>query len=106
VTFPSHNRYGYVADNPLSSRSPKGDGRGGQSDLAGNLGEWMLDASLFVYPMPCDNCAALTRNNSGESVRSGNFRFTALGVRSGWRAKNGPSDRVRDIGARCARTRP
>jgi formylglycine-generating enzyme len=85
--------------------SPKGDGKWGQSDLAGNLGEWMLDAFWFDYPIPCDNCAAPTRdNNSGESVRSGNFRFSALGVRSGWR--NREFHRVRDIGVRCARAKP
>jgi len=90
----------------VGSRSPRGDGKWGQSDLAGNLGEWMLDAFGFEYPIPCDNCAALTRSASGDSVRSGNFRFDASGVRSGWRNKEGAFYRVRDIGVRCARTSP
>jgi formylglycine-generating enzyme required for sulfatase activity len=74
----------------VGSRSPKGDGKWGQSDLAGNLGEWTLDADLGpTYPTPCDNCAALITDNSMQQVRSGNFRFTAPALRSAWRAREG-----------------
>jgi sulfatase modifying factor 1 len=37
----------------------KGDGRWGQSDLAGNVSEWVLDWSAS-YPNPCTDCADLT----------------------------------------------
>jgi sulfatase modifying factor 1 len=89
----------------VGSKSPKGDGKWGQSDLAGNLGEWTLDG-LADYPVPCENCAVLARTNSGDSVRGGNFRVNPLGMRSGWRASNFPFYRVRDIGVRCARATP
>jgi formylglycine-generating enzyme required for sulfatase activity len=89
----------------VGSMSPKGDGKWGQSDLAGNMGEWVLDA-WADYPIPCDNCAVLTSSDPRDSVRSGNFSYTALGVRSGWRIKEIPYYRDRDIGVRCARTRP
>jgi formylglycine-generating enzyme required for sulfatase activity len=90
----------------VGSRSPKGDGRWGHADLAGNLGEWALDGLEFNYPTPCDNCAALTISNSGQVFRGGNFRFDYLGVRSGWRASEIDFYRVRDIGVRCARSKP
>jgi formylglycine-generating enzyme required for sulfatase activity len=89
----------------VGSRSPKDAARWGHADLAGNLGEWTLDASAD-YANPCDNCADLTMTNSGQVVRSGNFRFTVLGLRSGWRASEIEFYRVRDIGVRCAKSRP
>ncbi len=42
------------------SLSPTGDGRWGQSDLAGNMGEWALDWYSLSPPTPCNNCANLT----------------------------------------------
>src|SRR3954464_15259673 len=50
---------------------PAGDGRWGQSDLAGNVVEWMLD-SLSVYPTPCTDCAKLTAA-SDRVIRGGSF---------------------------------
>jgi len=44
---------------PVGSRSPLGDGRWGQSDLAGSMYEWALDWWTPNYPVPCDNCAEL-----------------------------------------------
>lgn len=44
-------------------KAPKGNGKWGQADLAGNVWEWVLDfrygTSPRDYLMPCDNCASL-----------------------------------------------
>ena len=40
-------------------KSPTGDGRWGQSDLAGNRGEWVLDW-IATYVSPCADCAFLS----------------------------------------------
>jgi formylglycine-generating enzyme required for sulfatase activity len=43
----------------VGSKSPKGDGLWGQSDLAGNVWEWNLDWCASPYADPCNNCADL-----------------------------------------------
>jgi formylglycine-generating enzyme required for sulfatase activity len=86
----------------VGSRSPKGDGRWGHGDLAGNLQEWVLDWR-GKYPMPCDNCARLepseakvSRGGAFHSWPHANlltcFRSAALGFGGG-----------NDLGFRCAR---
>lgn len=49
------------ADIAAVGSKPNGDGRWGQSDLAGNVAEWTLDTT-GPYPMPCNNCAQLGVN--------------------------------------------
>ncbi len=44
----------------VGSRSPKGDGRWGHSDLGGNVWEWTLDFSPNEYQIPCHDCAEVT----------------------------------------------
>ena len=44
---------------PVGSKSPKGDGRWGHSDLAGSVYEWTLDWVTSLYPLPCNNCAVI-----------------------------------------------
>lgn len=52
----------------VGSRSPKGDGKWGQSDLAGNVSEWTMD--WFVnYATPCVDCAYLAINTQPVSER-------------------------------------
>jgi len=89
--------------NRVGSESPKGDGKWGQADLAGNLFEWTLD-DWGTYPMPCDDCAELVDQGFGKSGRSGMFLDPAMYVRGGYRSDPGMADgRGSNFGARCAR---
>jgi sulfatase modifying factor 1 len=45
--------------NNVGSESPKGDGKWGQADLAGNVFEWALDDGSLTYAVPCTDCANL-----------------------------------------------
>ena len=87
----------------VGSKSPTGDGRWGQSDLAGNVREWTLDWYWVLYPTPCNDCAELTANSS-RAIRSGDFSVDASVLRSAFRSAAGPGDHGSNIGARCART--
>jgi formylglycine-generating enzyme required for sulfatase activity len=83
---------------------PAGDGRWGQSDLAGNLTEWALDWSSD-YLNPCANCANL-EPAAHRVYRGGSFASGAAGLRSGFRLHRPPTDRNGLVGLRCARTAP
>jgi len=87
---------------PVGSRSPKGDGRYGQSDLAGSMWEWNLDW-YAPYQNSCNDCANLSAA-SGRVVRGGGWSGGASGLRAAYRDFYGPAYRVFSIGARCSRT--
>lgn len=86
----------------VGSRSPKGDGKWGQSDLGGNVWEWTLDFAGGAYPMPCDDCAAV-KKGSYRAFRSGSNDDIAATLRSAVRHIYSPEYRG-VVGARCART--
>jgi formylglycine-generating enzyme required for sulfatase activity len=86
----------------VGSKSPKGDGKWGQSDLAGNLWEWTLDW-YANYATTCNNCADLTAA-SYRVIRGGLFFFSASYLRSAGRNYSYPWYVNYSIGARCART--
>ena len=86
----------------VGSQSPKGDGKWGHADLAGNADEWVLDWWSTTYSNPCVDCANVTPS-SGWTFRSGDLGTfeTAKALRTGYRSNE--SLRVDHIGFRCAR---
>jgi formylglycine-generating enzyme required for sulfatase activity len=80
---------------------PEGDGRWGQSDLAGNVAEWTLDW-LSGYAKPCADCANLTAA-SGRVTRGGSVVQDAFLTRTTARSSLAPANRSHAMGARCAR---
>jgi formylglycine-generating enzyme required for sulfatase activity len=85
----------------VGSTSPKGDGRWGQADLAGNMWEWTLDGYQTPYTNPCSDCADLT-NDAMRVTRGGSFLTDVLNLRSSARFYV-PSVNRFDYGIRCAR---
>jgi len=92
---------GLGAMNRVGSESPKGDGKYGQADLAGNAWEWTLDWYQATYPNPCDDCVVLAPG-SDRVFRGGNFFFDAISLRGAFRFRG--LSRSFDLGVRCART--
>jgi formylglycine-generating enzyme required for sulfatase activity len=90
--------------NTGGSEAPRGDGKWGQSDLAGNLLEWTLDWFAPYSASQCNDCANLT-DGSYRVVRGGSFYSSASELRNGYRFTNAPSNPTFNIGVRCARTR-
>jgi formylglycine-generating enzyme required for sulfatase activity len=86
----------------VGSKSPKGDGKWGQSDLAGNAWEWTFDWAEGPYPMPCHDCAGMTAGRY-RTYRGGSNHEIAEALRSVDRHVFNPEARF-PIGARCART--
>jgi len=87
---------------PVGNYSPDGDGRWGQSDLAGNLSEMVLDYS-GDYPVPCENCANL--NPSGQHMSRGGY-WSQAGDKlvSARRQPVTLGAKSRNWGLRCARS--
>ena len=82
---------------------PAGDGAFGQSDLGGNVDEWVLDAYATAYGDPCVNCADLTLTTAGRVQRGGSFFTDPSNMRTGARGMTNPTSRDPFSGIRCAR---
>ncbi len=95
---------GLVNIAPVGS-SPKGVGRWGQLDLAGNVWEWNLDWSNDTYAVSCANCANLS-SGTARVVRGGSFQSDAASLATTGRVNAPPSGRSYAMGARCARDAP
>jgi sulfatase modifying factor 1 len=95
----------YGAVNRVGGESPKGDGKYGQADLAGNIWEWTLDWYQSQYGNPCNDCADLTAASS-RVVRGGNFAAVASYLRGASRLNLMPDQRSYWFGVRCARSAP
>jgi formylglycine-generating enzyme required for sulfatase activity len=91
-----------VTDLVSVGTKPLGNGRWGQSGLAGNVWEWALDWDT-AYVNPCINCANLT-TASNRVLRGGSFENGALFLRAGYRNYHDPMFRDFSYGVRCART--
>lgn len=85
---------------------PSGDGRWGQSDLTGNVSEWMLDW-FASYQNACNDCASLSVA-SHRVYRGGSFSDFPSAARTAARPLGGnvgdPMVRTSILGIRCARS--
>ncbi len=91
-----------VTDLIAVGTKPAGDGRWRQSDLAGNVLEWVLDWYASQYKTTCMNCADTTPA-SYRVIRGGSFFNGAAFLRAGNRDYNAPAFRYVNFGVRCAR---
>jgi formylglycine-generating enzyme required for sulfatase activity len=95
-----------ITDLVFVGTKPAGNGRWGQSDLAGNVWEWTLDGYAAAYQNPCTDCANLAASPT-RVVRGGGFGAFGAGI-SDLRTANrtfdqAPDNRLPGVGARCAR---
>lgn len=92
--------YGGAQLAPVGSRSPLGDGRWGQADLAGNVAELVLDETAEGgYPMPCNDCT-LWVTGAADIYHGGGANDDANAIES---ASRQISSTTGPTGARCAR---
>jgi formylglycine-generating enzyme required for sulfatase activity len=91
------------AVNRVGSESPKGDGKYGQADLAGNVWEWTLDWYQSTYATPCSDCAYLTAA-ADRVLRGGYYANSANLLRGAFRNNVTPDMRYFAYGVRCARS--
>jgi formylglycine-generating enzyme required for sulfatase activity len=85
---------------------PAGNGKYGQSDLAGNVWEWTLDfrsPSATYNDTTCTDCSCLVAG-SDRVMRGGAFNFAASTLPAGYREFYAAGGRYGSLGARCART--
>ena len=80
--------------------APDGTGKWGNSELAGNAWDWVLDVT-GAYPDPCTDCAALATGGD-RVIRGGDYHDVALSLRTGFRSSEPPQFRG-SVGVRCAR---
>ena len=100
---PAHVVRGVAIPARVGSVSPLGDGRWGQSDLAGNLWEWARD-TVGPYVTPCVDCIAGLGNESVRAARGGCYGCLDRDFRNGQRGSARVSAAPRpDHGGRCAR---
>jgi sulfatase modifying factor 1 len=86
---------------------PDGNGRWGHADLAGALGEWVLDWRAVDWytttQTGCSDCANLTAA-SGRVARGGDWNDPAYGLRAAYRELGTLGNNF--SGFRCARSAP
>jgi len=88
---------------PVGAKSPAGDGRWGQADLAGNVWEWTLDYARAPYRLAtCKDCADL-EPATNRTFRGGGFPNESFYQTTSTRLEDVPTDRDYDVGVRCAR---
>lgn len=87
--------------------SPKGDGKWGHADLAGNMWEWTLDTHQTPYRSgACVDCANTDFTASSQRVfRSGDYDTDPSSLDTAYRAYADPANYQDDRSVRCARDR-
>lgn len=91
-----------TAPNPAGFKSPKGDGKFGHADLAGNVWEWSLDRYVDPFVVPCDDCANLAAAPY-RVVRGGGFSSNSGELSTRYRYGASPTAQNPAYGVRCAR---
>ena len=90
--------------NAVGSESPTGDGKWGQSDMTGNLFEWVLDVANNPYANPCVDCVTLTASSTGSNgIRGGAVNTEPASLLASERGGENPTANLGYIGFRCAR---
>lgn len=86
---------------PVGAKSPKGDGKYGQTDLVGNVYQWMMDVWNSPYALTtCADCAYFGSNTTDHVIRSGSWD---TGPESNsFRTNFGVGTRHDQVGFRCA----
>jgi formylglycine-generating enzyme required for sulfatase activity len=94
----------------VGTDDPKGNGKWGQADLAGNVWELVVDWYATPYAVsPCDNCADFSDASAGEGLRAtrgGSAYYEPSDLLASGRSAHLPGGRSIDIGARCASPTP
>jgi len=109
-TSPDHQHSVYnVAAVAEVGSVPAGDGKWGQSDMSGNLQEWVQDtfrdpASPVPLPLPCVNCTDST-DPMTKVVRDRSYLATTAARSSDRQFMDSIYTRSQETGARCARPR-
>jgi len=103
----------YPARPPVSSvgsRSPRGDGKWGHADMAGNIWEFTRDQLSSPYVTPCVDCTSpepvdVSRMpaNLGDAIRGGGFYNGFNSLSTDRRSNIWTTQPEADIGGRCAR---
>jgi formylglycine-generating enzyme required for sulfatase activity len=96
--------YAYADILPVGSKV-LGNGRWSQSDLAGNLWDWVFDWWASPYSATCNNCANITATFN-RAVRGGYWGSNATILTAANRYNYTPAMHLNSIGARCVRTLP
>jgi formylglycine-generating enzyme required for sulfatase activity len=89
------------AANVVGSESPTGDGKYGQADLSGNMGEWVLDHAA-PYASPCIDCVEYL-DTSQRIARGWSFSSPSPLLRTTFRGITDGTYREVVFGTRCAR---
>ena len=86
---------------------PAGIGRYGQSDLAGNVSEWVLDWYSQTLPSPCVDCATFDPSSDAtlqfRDIMGGSFKGNAFNQQSNGLSSLKPLLTEPYTGVRCAR---
>lgn len=98
----------------VGSKSPTGDGKWGQADLAGNLREWTFDWYWATLQTPCTNCENTNVPDAGtpdggahRTMRGGSYIDTDVTyLKAADRDQLRPEYIGRARGFRCARPTP